>query len=145
MWQNWSPPPDWTHITTIDAHAAGEPLRVITSGLPPIPGETILAKRRYARAEAEVDRSPTGTGVSRRVALEHTRGRLQIGEPFVAESLIGTRFTGRVVRTTAFGEFAAVIPEVEGSAWITRRNEFWIAPDDPLKEGAYLAIGRSDS
>src|SRR4030095_5370133 len=46
---NWIPPADWTRITTIDAHAAGEPLRVITGGLPPIPGDTILAKRRYAR------------------------------------------------------------------------------------------------
>ena len=44
----WTPPSDWTRITTIDAHAAGEPLRAITGGLPPIPGETILAKRRYA-------------------------------------------------------------------------------------------------
>jgi len=42
------------------------------------------------------------------------------------------------VRTTAFGEFAAVIPEVEGSAYMTGRNEFWIAPDDPLKEGFIL-------
>jgi proline racemase len=64
--------------------------------------------------------------------------RLPIGEPFVVKSLIGTRFTGRVVRTTAFGEFAAVIPDVEGSEWITGRNEFWIAPDDPLKEGSIL-------
>ena len=44
-----TPPPDWTCITTIDCHAAGEPLRVITGGFPPIPGDTILAKRRYAR------------------------------------------------------------------------------------------------
>jgi len=89
-------------------------------------------------AEGEVDRSPTGTGVSGRVALEHARGRLSIGEPFVVESLIGTRFTGRVLRATTFGNFAAVVPEVEGSAWITGRHEFWIAPDDPLKEGYVL-------
>src|SRR6266850_318554 len=44
----WNPPSDWTRITTIDAHAAGEPLRVITGGLPQIPGDTILEKRRYA-------------------------------------------------------------------------------------------------
>src|SRR6266705_1859782 len=49
----WTPPSDWTRITTIDAHAAGEPLRVITGGLPPIPGDTILAKRRYAREKLE--------------------------------------------------------------------------------------------
>ncbi len=89
-------------------------------------------------AEGEVDRSPTGTGVSGRVALEYAKGRLSIGEPFVVESLIGTRFTGRVVRTTTYGEFAAVIPEIEGSAYITGRHEFWIAPDDPLKDGFML-------
>src|SRR3989454_12349796 len=44
----WNPPSDWTCITTIDAHAAGDPLRVITGGLPQIPGDTILEKRRYA-------------------------------------------------------------------------------------------------
>jgi trans-L-3-hydroxyproline dehydratase len=89
-------------------------------------------------AEGEVDRSPTGTGVSGRVALEHARGRLAIGEAFVIESLIGTRFTGRVVRETSFGDFTAVVPEVEGSAWITGCHEFLIAPDDPLRDGFIL-------
>jgi proline racemase len=89
-------------------------------------------------ANGEVDRSPTGTGVSGRVALEHARGRLTAGETFVVESLIGTSFTGRVVRETTFGEYDAVIPEIEGSAWITGRNEFLIAPDDPLREGFIL-------
>ena len=89
-------------------------------------------------ADGEVDRSPTGTGVSGRVALEHAKGRLSIGEPFVVESLIGTRFTGRIVRTATFGPYEAIIPEVEGSAWITSRHEFWIAPDDPLKNGFML-------
>jgi len=89
-------------------------------------------------AEGEVDRSPTGTGVSGRVALEHARRRLNAGETFVIESLIGTLFSGRVVRETVFGEYDAVIPEVEGSAWITGRHEFLIAPDDPLKEGFIL-------
>lgn len=89
-------------------------------------------------AEGEVDRSPTGTGVSGRVALEHARGRLEPGTPFVVESILGTRFVGRVVRTTRFGPHAAVIPEVEGSAWLTGRNEFTFAPDDPLAEGFIL-------
>jgi trans-L-3-hydroxyproline dehydratase len=89
-------------------------------------------------AEGEVDRSPTGTGVSGRVALEHAKGRLSIGEPFVVESVIGTRFAGRVLRTTTYGDYPAVIPEIEGSAWITGQNEFLIAPDDPLREGFIL-------
>ncbi len=46
---SWTPPADWLSITTIDAHTAGEPLRIFTGGLPAIPGETILAKRAYAK------------------------------------------------------------------------------------------------
>lgn len=49
MAQEWSPPSDWTRLFSIDAHTAGEPLRFITGGLPPIPGQSILAKRRYAQ------------------------------------------------------------------------------------------------
>jgi trans-L-3-hydroxyproline dehydratase len=89
-------------------------------------------------ADGEVDRSPTGTGVSGRVALEHARGRLKAGEPFVVESIIGTRFTGRVVGTTKFGDYEAIIPQIEGRAWITGRNEFLIDPGDPLREGFIL-------
>jgi len=89
-------------------------------------------------AEGEVDRSPTGTGVSARLALEYTRGRLKKGEPFTVESIIGTQFTGIVVDTTKFGPHDAIIPRVEGSAWITGRHEFLVAPDDPIKEGFIL-------
>jgi trans-L-3-hydroxyproline dehydratase len=86
-------------------------------------------------ADGEVDRSPTGTGVSGRVAIEHARARLRQGEPFVIESIIGTRFTGRVLRTTRFGPYDAVVPEVSGQAWINGRGELWFDPADPLREG----------
>ena len=89
-------------------------------------------------ADGEVDRSPTGTGVSGRVALEWARGRLRPGEAFVVESLIGTRFTGRVVRETTFGPHRAIVPEVEGRAWISGRAELWFDPDDPLVSGFIL-------
>jgi trans-L-3-hydroxyproline dehydratase len=89
-------------------------------------------------ADGEVDRSPTGTGVSGRVAIEHARGRLKIGDPFVVESIIGTRFTGRVLRETTFGPHAAIVPLVEGSAWISGRGEVWFDPSDPLREGFIL-------
>ncbi len=89
-------------------------------------------------ADGEVDRSPTGTGVSGRLAIEHARGRLPLDQAFVVESLLGTRFTGRVLRAATVGDFAAVIPEVEGSAYITGRSEFVSAPDDPLKSGFIL-------
>ncbi len=86
-------------------------------------------------ADGEVDRSPTGTGVSARLALHHARREIGLNDPIVVESILGTRFTGQVVKTTAFGPYDAVIPEVEGSAWITGRNEFLMDPADPLKNG----------
>ncbi len=89
-------------------------------------------------AGGEVDRSPTGTGVSGRLALLHAREEIGIGQPVVIESIIGSRFTGRVIETTTFGPHAAVIPEVEGSAYITGRHEFLINPDDPLRDGFIL-------
>jgi len=89
-------------------------------------------------ADGEVDRSPTGTGVSGRVAIEHARARLAQNEPFVVESILGTRFTGRVIRETTFGPHRAVIPEVEGSAHISGHGELWFDPRDPLREGFIL-------
>jgi trans-L-3-hydroxyproline dehydratase len=89
-------------------------------------------------AEGEVDRSPTGTGVSGRLAIEHARGELRPGEPIVIESILGTTFSGRILETTRVGEYAAVVPEVEGTAHITGRHEFVIDPDDPLKAGFIL-------
>jgi len=89
-------------------------------------------------AEGEVDRSPTGTGISARLALEYARGRLARDDPFTVESIIGTKFTGTVVGSTKFAQYDAIIPRVEGSAWITGRHEFLVAPDDPLREGFIL-------
>ncbi len=89
-------------------------------------------------ANGEVDRSPTGSGVSGRLAIEHARGHLAVGQPFVVESLLGTTFTGRILRTAAMGDVAAVIPEIEGSASITGRSEFALQPGDPLAEGFIL-------
>ena len=89
-------------------------------------------------AEGEVDRSPTGTGVSARLAIHHARGEIRTGERITIESILGTTFTGRVVRTTTFGPHAAVVPEVEGSAYLTGRHEFLLDPRDPLKDGFIL-------
>ena len=89
-------------------------------------------------ADGEVDRSPTGTGVSARAALHYARGEIQPGEVFIVESILGTCFKGCVKEVTTFGPYPAVIPEVTGSAFITGRNEFFISPDDPLKHGFFL-------
>ena len=89
-------------------------------------------------AEGEVDRSPTGTGVSGRAAIHHARGELAVGETITIESLIGTRFDVRIADLTEVGGLPAIIPEVTGSAFITGRHEFLIDPDDPLREGVML-------
>ncbi|MBN2245831.1 MAG: proline racemase family protein [Candidatus Aminicenantes bacterium] len=89
-------------------------------------------------AEGELDRSPTGTGVSARAALHFSRGEIEQGEAFIVESILGTSFTGRVVKTTSFGPYPAVIPEITGQAFITGRHEFFIDPNDPLQKGFFL-------
>jgi proline racemase len=89
-------------------------------------------------AEGEVDRSPTGTGVSGRVALLIARGEIGLGDEIVVESILGTTFTGRGVERTRVGPHHAVIPEIEGSAHVTGRHEFLIDPDDPLRDGFFL-------
>jgi trans-L-3-hydroxyproline dehydratase len=89
-------------------------------------------------ADGEVDRSPTGTGVSARVALHVARGELEVGEAMVVESIIGSRFRVTALTEAGFGPYSAVIPEVAGSASVTGRHEFWIDPDDPLRDGFIL-------
>lgn len=88
-------------------------------------------------ADGEVDRSPTGTGVSGRVAIHHARGELG-DAPIIVESIIGSQFTGRVVATTHVGNLPAVIPEISGTAHITGIHTFTIDPTDPLRGGFIL-------
>ena len=89
-------------------------------------------------AEGEVDRSPTGTGVSARAAIHYARGEISIGESITIESIIGSTFTVKVNEITTFGKYKAIIPEVRGTAFITGKNSFWINPNDPLKDGFLL-------
>lgn len=86
-------------------------------------------------AEGEVDRSPTGSGVSARAALHHAKGGLPLGTPITIESVLGTTMTVAAVERTTFGPYDAVIPEVSGTASITGRHEFYFDPDDPLGRG----------
>jgi trans-L-3-hydroxyproline dehydratase len=101
------------------------------------------ASRRHSRnvcifADGEVDRSPTGTGVSGRLAIHYARGELALNENIEIESILGTTFSGRVIETARVGEYNAIIPEVSGSAFITGRSEFVIDPGDPLRKGFIL-------
>lgn len=104
----------------------------------PAEAETAHSRNVCVFAEGEVDRSPTGTGVSGRLAIHHTRQEVSLNQAITIESIIGTRFGGRIIRETIFGPYAAVIPQIEGSAYITGRHEFLIDPDDPLQDGFIL-------
>ncbi len=85
-----------------------------------------------------LDRSPCGTGTSARLAQRHARGELAVGEAFVHESVIGSRFTGRIVETTSVAGRPAVIPEITGRAWLTGMAQYLLDPEDPFPVGFRL-------
>ncbi len=89
-------------------------------------------------AEGEVDRCPTGSGVSGRLPIHFKRKEIGIGESITVESITGSVFTGLVVREIEFGQFSAIIPQVEGTAYVTGQHEFWIDPKDEFKHGFFL-------
>jgi proline racemase len=86
-----------------------------------------------------IDRSPCGTGTSARIAQLHARGALKTGESFVNESIIGTRFTARVVEETTVAGRPAIVPEITGRAWITGIGQYLLDPSDPFPAGFRLA------
>ena len=89
-------------------------------------------------ADAEVDRSPCGTGTAAVMAVLNDMGLLLDDVPFVHESIVGTTFKGRVVDRVSVGDRPAIVPEIEGSAWVTGEHAFLIDGDDPLKSGFRL-------
>ncbi len=89
-------------------------------------------------AERELDRSPTGTGVSGRAAIHFSRGEIGLDQALHIESIIGTSFSVRCVRETTVGGLRAVIPEVTGSAHISGEHRFVLDPHDPLQEGFFI-------
>jgi proline racemase len=89
-------------------------------------------------ADGELDRSPTGSGVSARAALLHAKGELKVGERLIIESILGTRMSVTAVGQKKFGPYDAVVPEVGGTASIIGRNEFYFDPEDPLRAGFIL-------
>lgn len=89
-------------------------------------------------ADAEVDRSPCGTGTCAVMAVLDAMGLLPADHPFTHESIVSTTFRGRIVSREQVGELPAILPEVEGSAWITGEHTFIVQDDDPLRGGFRL-------
>ena len=84
---------------------------------------------------AALDRSPCGTGTCAKMAALHARGELALHEDFHHEGILGTVFTGRLVRETRVGQYRAVVPTISGQAWITGFSQYVIDPTDPFPEG----------
>jgi len=82
-----------------------------------------------------IDRSPCGTGTSARMAQLHAQGKLKVGDHFVHESYIGSRFIGSVEAEAEIGGRRGIIPSIEGSAIATGRNEIWIDDEDVFAHG----------
>lgn len=89
-------------------------------------------------ADAEVDRSPCGTGTAAVMAVLSEMGVLHEGSTFVHESIVGTLFSGSIAGRLQVAERPAIVPQIQGSAWITGEHTFLIDGDDPLKAGFRL-------
>ncbi len=103
------------------------------------PGENgAHARNATAIHPGWLDRSPCGTGTSARMAQLHARGELSLHREFVNESIIGSRFAGRLVEELEIGKLRAVTPEITGRAWITGMGQYLLDPSDPFPAGFSL-------
>ncbi|WP_019172067.1 proline racemase family protein [Pseudaminobacter salicylatoxidans] len=95
----------------------------------------VATKNICVFAEAEVDRSPTGSGVTARLAAMHAKGELAVGETRLFESIVGSRFTGAVARATTTAPHDAIVARVGGRAFYSGKAEFFGEEDDELGRG----------
>jgi proline racemase len=109
---------------------------VIFSGHPTSPKATL--KNACFGPPGFTDRSPCGTGTCAKMAALYAKGELALNEVFVHESIIGTLFSGELVKETTIGSYPAVIPTVTGSAYITGFQQLVLDPRDPFQAGFYL-------
>ena len=119
--------PDWTHLS------------FCLFATPVLPGPPMTTRHAVAIRPGKIDRSPTGTGVSARLAVLHARGEADIGSELVAQSIIGSEFHGRIEAETRLEGVPAITPSVRGRAWITGKRELQIDPDDPWPFGYRLS------
>jgi proline racemase len=120
--------PDWNHISF--CQFAGP----LTEKDGELTGNNAVAIR-----PGKVDRSPTGTGCSARMAVLHAHGRMKPGDVYRARSIIGSEFVCGIESTTSLGEKAAIVPTVSGRAWITGTHQLMLDPDDPWPSGYRVA------
>lgn len=99
----------------------------------------LVGANAVAIEPGKVDRSPTGTGCSARMAVLHAKGQMAVGETFTATSILGSRFEGRIVAETSIGGKKAIVPSISGRGWITGTSQLMLDPDDPWPQGYRLS------
>ena len=119
--------PDWRHF-----------IFFLFAGAETRQGHDLHAKAAVAIQPGKVDRSPTGTALSARMAVLHARGQMGEADHLTAESLIGSTFGGRILGTTTVGDTPAILPEISGRGWITGMHQHMLDPSDPWPEGYRL-------
>ncbi|MCK0207392.1 proline racemase family protein [Starkeya koreensis] len=87
----------------------------------------------------KIDRSPTGTGCSARMAVLHAKGQLKVGETFIGRSIIDSRFECRIEGETSVGGRPAIFPSIMGRAWVTHTAQLMLDPEDPWPTGYRLS------
>jgi proline racemase len=105
----------------------------------PWQGVGAVTKNAVVVAPGRLDRSATGTGLSARMAVLHARGAMNVGDTMTHASAIGSTFEGRIVAEATVGDYAAIVPAIRGSAFITGIGELYVDPDDPFPEGYLLS------
>lgn len=101
-------------------------------------GEGKTARNAVIVSPGRIDRSPCGTGTCARLAIMHAKGEIAVGETFVHESIIGTKFTGEIVATSEVGGRPGVRCAITGRAWITALHQYVLDPSDPFPTGYRL-------
>ncbi|WP_223475801.1 trans-3-hydroxy-L-proline dehydratase [Oricola indica] len=102
-------------------------------------GSSLRAKSVVSIQPGKLDRSPTGTAVSARMALLHAQGEMTEADSFTGVSIIGSEFEGRILGTTRVGDLPAIRPQISGRAWITGTHQHMLDPDDPWPAGYRVA------
>ncbi len=120
--------PDWNHLSF--CQFAGPLVRE---------NHILTGPNAVAIRPGKIDRSPTGTGCSARMAVLHRKGLMAPGETYRARSIIGSEFLCGIEKVTRVGEFPAIHPSISGRAWITGTHRHTLHPEDPWPEGYRLS------
>ena len=120
--------PDWRHISFCQFAGPLSKDNGVWSGA-----------NAVAIRPGKIDRSPTGTGCSARMAVLHAKGLMQVGEHYLARSIIGSAFACHIDSETAVGDQRGIVPVISGTAWMTGTHQHMLDPSDPWPQGYRLS------